>query len=252
MFEFVVLGSGTAIPHKNRFAPGYALKINDHYLLFDPSAGTLHRAVKYGIEFKKISHVFFSHLHPDHTGDLVPILFALMNPEIGPLIRIKIIGPPKFLDFFYRLKEVYGHWIDVPPDRAVISEIPSGVLDEQEFSVMREFLSHTENSIGFRVNHKESGKSWVYSGDTDYCNGIVKLVNNADVAVLECSFPDQFKVPGHLTPSLAGRIAREGNVHHLVLSHFYPHCDEIDIIDQCRKEFSGKITLATDYLKVLI
>lgn len=252
MFEFIVLGSGTAVPHKNRFGPGYALKIDDCYLLFDPSAGTLHRAVKYGIEFKKISHIFFSHLHPDHTGDLVPILFAIKNTEIDPAIRINITGPPKFLDFFNSLKGVYGNWIDVSPDRAIISEILSGVLDEQEYSIMWEYLFHTENSIGLRVIHKESGKVWAYSGDTDYCKGIVNLVKNADVAVLECSFPDQFKVPGHLTPSLAGRIAKEGNVHHLVLSHFYPQCDEIDIIAQCRKEFSGKITVATDYLRISI
>lgn len=247
-FEMIILGSGTAIPHKNRFGPGYALRINNRYLLFDPSAGTIHRAVKYGLDLEKVSHVFFTHLHPDHTGDLIPVLFALKNTDLDPRIRIHIVGPPKFLDFFKRLKEIYGHWIDVPFERAEILEVLQGGLSNQEWSIQWEPLFHTENSIGFRVTHKESRKVWVYSGDTDYCDGIVRLVNNADVAVLDCSFPDQFKVRGHLTPSLAGRIAREGNVQHLVLSHFYPQCDGEDIISQCRREFSGKITIATDYL----
>jgi ribonuclease BN (tRNA processing enzyme)/UTP-glucose-1-phosphate uridylyltransferase len=251
-FEMIVLGSGTAIPHKNRFGPGYALRINNRYLLFDPRAGTLHRAVKYGIGFEKVSHIFFTHLHPDHTGDLIPILFALKRTDIDPKIRIRIIGPPKFLDFYNRLKEIYGHWIDVPPERAEISDIPREGLINQQWSIMWETLFHTENSIGFRVTHKESGKVWVYSGDTDYCEGIVMLVNNADVAVLECSFPDRLKVTGHLTPSLAGRIAKEGNVKHLVLSHFYPQCNEEDVIELCRREFSGKITIATDYLRISI
>ncbi len=251
-FEMIILGSGTAIPHKNRFGPGYALRINKRYLLFDPSAGTIHRAVRYGIDFEKVSHIFFTHLHPDHTGDLISVLFALKNTEIDLRIKIHIIGPPKFLDFFNRLKETYGHWIDVPAEKAEIFEISSRGLSNQEWSIAWEPLFHTENSIGFRVTHKESGKVCVYSGDTDYCDGIVRLVNNADVAVLECSFPDQSKVTGHLTPSLAGRIAREGNVHHLVLSHFYPQCDGEDIISQCHKEFSGNITIATDYLRIPI
>ncbi|MEW6214478.1 MAG: sugar phosphate nucleotidyltransferase [Nitrospirota bacterium] len=251
-FEMTVLGSGTAVPHRNRLGPGYLLRINDRYLLFDPSAGTLHRAVKCGINLEKISHVFFTHLHPDHTGDLVPILFALKNSDIDPTIYLQIIGPPGFRDFFNHLKVIYGHWIDVPPEKAKISEIPSGGLSNQEWSIRWKPVVHTENSIGYRVTHEGNGKIWAYSGDTDYCEGITKLVYDADVAVLECSFPDQLKEIGHLTPSLAGRIASEGKVRHLVLSHFYPKCDGEDIIAQCRKEYSGRITLATDYLRIQI
>lgn len=249
-FEMVVLGSGTAVPHKNRFGPGYALRIKERYLLFDPSAGTLQRAVKYGINLEKVSHVFFTHLHPDHTGDLVPILFALKNPDIDPAISLYIIGPPNFRDFLDDLKEIYGHWINVPPEKAKILEIQIDGLSTQEWSIQWEPLFHTENSIGYRVTHKESGKVWAYSGDTDYCEGIIKLVYDADLAVLECSFPDRFRETGHLTPSLAGRIAREGRVRHLVLSHFYPRCDGEDIIAQCRKEYSGRVTLAADYLRI--
>lgn len=251
-FEMIVLGSGTAIPHKNRFGPGYALRINERYLLFDPSAGTLHRAVKCGIKFEEISHIFFSHLHPDHTGDLVPILFALKNLDDEPTIYIQIIGPPGFKDFFDHLREVYGNWINVTQEKAVIAEIPAGGLNNQEWNLRWEPVLHFGNSIGYRVTHGESGKVWAYSGDTDYCEGVIKLVYDADVAVLECSFPDQFKEIGHLTPSLAGRIASEGKVHHLMLSHFYPKCDGEDMIAQCRKEYSGNITAAIDYLQIQI
>lgn len=247
-FEMTVLGSGTAVPHRDRFGPGYALRINDRYLLFDPSAGTLYRAVKYGISLKEISHVFFTHLHPDHTGDLVPILFALKNPDIDPEIHFQIIGPPGFRDFFNRLKEIYGHWIDA--EKADILEVSQVVLPSNEWSISWEQVTHIENSIGYRVIHE--GKVWAYSGDTDYCEGVKKLTHDADVAVLECSFPDQLKEKGHLTPSLAGKIARESGVRHLILSHFYPICNGEDIIAQCRKEYSGQITLAIDYLRISI
>jgi len=251
-FEMIVLGSGTAVPHAMRFSPGYALRIHDRYVLFDPSAGTVHRAVQYGIEHKKISHIFFTHLHPDHTGDLVPILFALKNPDIDPSVFQEIIGPPGFKDFFYQLKNVYGKWIDPPPERASIEAITWYPLHQKGWDIQWETLTHTENSIGYRVTHERTGKVWAYSGDTDYCEGILRLVHNADVAVLECSFPDQFKKSGHLTPSLAGQIAREGNIRHLVLSHFYPKCDGEDIVSQCKRMYSGQITIASDYLRIRI
>ena len=250
--EMIVLGSGTAVPHALRFAPGYALRIHDRYLLFDPSAGTVHRAVRYGIDLRKISHIFFTHLHPDHTGDLVPVLFALKNPDIDPSISLEMIGPPGFKDFFNQIKDVYGKWIDPPPERVTIEEITRYPLDQKGWNIWWETLAHTENSIGYRVTHEGTGKVWAYSGDTDYCEGILRLVQNADVAVLECSFPDQLKRAGHLTPSLAGQIAQEGNVRHVVLSHFYPACDGEDIIAQCKSVFSGQITMASDYLRILV
>ena len=54
-----------------------------------------------------------------------------------------------------------------------------------------------------------NGKSIVYSGDTDYCPELIELADNCDLLILECSFPDDMKVEGHLTPSEAGKIAAE-------------------------------------------
>ncbi len=251
-FEMIVMGSGTAIPHAMRFAPGYALRIHDKYILFDPSAGTIHRAVRNGMDLRALSHIFFTHLHPDHTGDLVPALFALKNPDIDPSIFLEVIGPPGFKEFFYQLKHVYGTWIEPPPERASIKDITRYHLNQTGWNIQWETLAHTENSIGYRITDERTRKVWAYSGDTDYCEGILRLVRNADVAVLECSFPDQFKRAGHLTPSLAGQIAQEGNVRHLVLSHFYPACDREDLVAQCRRVYTGQLTIASDYLRIRI
>ncbi len=89
-----------------------------------------------------------------------------------------------------------------------------------------------------------------FSGDTDVCSGIVTAARNADVAVLECSFPNERKVRGHLTPAEAGEIAAAARVKKLVLTHFYPECEEADILGQCRETYSGEIILAEDLLRV--
>ena len=48
------------------------------------------------------------------------------------------------------------------------------------------------------------------SGDSDYCEELIEAAREADLFVCESAFPDDFKVPGHMTPSLAGRIAQGG------------------------------------------
>jgi glyoxylase-like metal-dependent hydrolase (beta-lactamase superfamily II) len=41
----------------------------------------MRRLLEVGISIDKLSYVFYSHLHPDHTGELVPFLFATKYPE---------------------------------------------------------------------------------------------------------------------------------------------------------------------------
>jgi ribonuclease BN (tRNA processing enzyme) len=78
----------------------------------------------------------------------------------------------------------------------------------------------------------------------------VALARDTDLLICESAFPDQFKVKGHLTPSLAGEIASRANVGKLILTHFYPECDSVNIEKECRKTYSGPLILANDLLKI--
>jgi ribonuclease BN (tRNA processing enzyme) len=58
------------------------------------------------------------------------------------------------------------------------------------------------------------------------------------------------KIPGHLTPSLAGQIATRAGVKKLVLTHLYPECDAVDVSAQCRKTYQGPLVVAEDLLEI--
>jgi ribonuclease BN (tRNA processing enzyme) len=60
------------------------------------------------------------------------------------------------------------------------------------------------------------------------------------------------KVDGHLTPGIAGSIAEEACVKHLVLTHFYPECDDVDIEKECRKTYTGLLTIGSDLLEITV
>ncbi len=70
----------------------------------------------------------------------------------------------------------------------------------------------------------------------------------ADILICESAMPDGFHLPGHLTPSLAGKTAAKARVRHLVLTHFYPECDGVDMAAQARNAFDGPVILARDLL----
>jgi ribonuclease BN (tRNA processing enzyme) len=73
---------------------------------------------------------------------------------------------------------------------------------------------------------------------------------DADLLICESALPDAMRVEGHLTPSLAGRIATEARVKRLLLTHFYPECDTIDVEAECRKTYNGPLLLASDLMIV--
>ena len=54
----------------------------------------------------------------------------------------------------------------------------------------------------------------------------------------------------HLTPSLAGEIATRANVKKLILTHFYPDCENANIEKECRKTYNGPLVLAEDLMTI--
>ncbi|NIP81592.1 MAG: hypothetical protein GWM90_21205, partial [Gemmatimonadetes bacterium] len=67
------------------------------------------------------------------------------------------------------------------------------------------------------------------SGDTGVCDGVVAAARDADLFVCEASFPEGRGRRGHLVPSEAGMLAAQAGARRLLLSHFYPQCDDHDM-----------------------
>ena len=247
--ELTVLGSGTCIPTVDRGPSGLALTFGSHLILFDGGGGSLRLMPRLGLDFRKVDFHCITHFHPDHIIDLIPLLFAMnYTVDFQRSEPLHVVGPAGLSDFYERMRVVFGHWIEAHTYPLSFHEADESRIDFHDFSVETLTMAHTEPSIGFRV--EAEGRSLVYSGDTDYGENIVRLGKEADLLILECSFPQERKAPGHLTPALAGRIAREAQCKKLLLTHFYPVFQGHDIRGECRKEYSGKILLAEDGMKI--
>lgn len=249
--EVIILGSGTGIPLADRASPSLALLLDERPVLFDIGPGTLRQLSRIGIPHDKIGHIFITHLHPDHTADLIHFLFATRHPPIlAKREPFMITGPKGFKDFFNKLEKAYGKWLKIPREVMRLEELEIQITDKRgykAFDIISQPTKHTPHSIAYRVENP-SGKSFVYSGDTGFCHEIVDLAQNTDLLILECSFPDGEQVEGHLTPSLAGQLASSARVRRLLLVHLYPEVLATDIARQCRKTYTGELILGRDLL----
>ena len=248
----IILGSGTCVPSLKRSACAALVRIGTARILIDSGPGTMRRLLEAGCSIFDLTHICYTHLHPDHTSELIPLIFATKYPDIGrrkqPLTICAGIG---FGRFFKGLQHVYGSWIDLPPGMLQILELDNTGPDQiqfGDFSVRTLPVEHNPESLAFRIT-ANSGKSVVFSGDTDYSDNLIALAQDTDLLISESAVPDDMKVNGHLTPSLAGRIATQAGVKKLVLTHFYPECEQADIRSQCRQTYSGPLALAEDLLE---
>ena len=76
-----ILGSGTCVPSLKRSACSVLLETGASKLLMDSGAGTMRRLLEAGTTIFELSHIFYSHFHPDHTAELVPLIFATKYPD---------------------------------------------------------------------------------------------------------------------------------------------------------------------------
>ena len=248
--RLTILGSGTATPLLDRSNAGYLLEVTNLKLLLDSGAGTIRRLLEMKFDLFDIGNIFYTHLHNDHINDLGAIIWS-NNYGLKRTKQLNLYGPEGLKKYYKTLvnslltpKKLY---FDVNVNELKNSKLKIGDVKIKTFPTRH---SSTTRSIIYRFERKN--KAFVYTGDTDYCKEAIEAAKNADVLMAECSTSDENKAEGHLTPSLAGKIATEAKVKKLVLTHFYPEVLKTDIVKQCRKEFSGKIILAKDKLIINI
>ena len=253
--KLTILGSGTCVPSLERSSCSVMMEVGDTKLLFDSGPGTMRRLLRASTTIFDVGYIFYSHFHPDHTAELVPFLFATKYPDMSQRQTVlTIVAGLGFEDFYAGLQTVYGKWIELDPGLVEIIRMDNRSVDSRrfkDFTVQSAPVEHNPESIAYRITGP-GGCSVVYSGDTDYSENLIELSKDADLLICEAALPDDYRIKGHLTPSLAGDIASRAGVKKLVLTHFYPQCDQTDIEQECRKTYDGPVLLAEDLMRIQV
>ncbi len=248
MSRLVVLGSGTAIPTERRASPGLLLETGEGgAVLIDPGPGTLCRMAAQGVQVEDVDRVLITHHHPDHTLDIMALLFARRNPWLEPRLRkLRLVGPPGTRDLYARMKNLYGAWGHSKKELLEIIEGREGPLPSSSgLSGTAYALDHTEISLGYRLDLTTGVLA--LSGDTGPCDALEALGRNADLFLLECAIPDTFPaMPGHMKPADAGRAASRAAPKKLVLYHLYPPVDAEKALVSVRRFYRGETSVAED------
>jgi len=252
--KLIVLGSGTSVPKAGRTTSCYLVDPGDgQALAIDLGPGALQRAAAAGYDLDHLRGVLLTHMHPDHTADLVALDFALRNPiprPDGP--PLPILGHPDARLLLARVRNAWPRWLGSGPDRLVVHDIGPGPLDDVLPGPVRARahpIVHTWTSLGYRLVLPD-GFVIAFSGDATECDELLELGRDADLFVLESAATDDEGSTSHLSPRQAGRIAASCGARHLLLTHFYPPVLREPIEERVREAFEGRLDLAQDGMVV--
>jgi ribonuclease BN (tRNA processing enzyme) len=222
-------------------------------LVFDLGSGAVRGMLRADLDPFAVDRIFFTHFHPDHTVDAVPLLFAMnYGTQEQRMKPLHVAGPEPFVRFWGSVMEVWGEWM-TGDYATLVSELPHESPSPIELAGCRLTWApaeHRPESIAYRLD-AESG-AFVYTGDTEYSESLVELARGADTLLIECAYLDDAPVPGHLTPSGAARIASEADVKRVVLTHIYPVADNASLPSELERGYEGKILVAEDGLTLSV
>lgn len=256
MIRIRILGAGGAVPTPTHTPAAYWVTVDGMSLLMDPGPGALVRLVRSGDApggVDEIGTVLFSHLHPDHSGDLLALLFALHSPLPASEAPLQLFGPPGLQRLLDRLGDIYGSWL-VPRKRVLtVTEVRPGdcvPLGPGGATAVAFAVDHPQDrlsdvALGWRFTDA-AGQVAVYSGDTGDCATLRDAAAGCDLLILECSTTDEWDVPGHLNPAAAGAVCAAANPRRVVLTHQYPNAAALDLPRLLARHFAGPVEQARD------
>src|ERR1051326_861779 len=109
-FRVTLIGSGNPVPEANRFGPATLVEAGDQKLLFDAGRGATIRLWQLKIPFSKISPLFLTHFHSDHTVGIPDLWLTgwLGGPFGRRTTPFHVIGPTGTTELMTNLERAYA------------------------------------------------------------------------------------------------------------------------------------------------
>ncbi|MFL6216152.1 MAG: MBL fold metallo-hydrolase [Blastocatellia bacterium] len=249
--KLTILGSGTVVPDGARNSAGYFIEAGDVRLMMDCGAGTVHALARMGCDWERLTHLYISHFHVDHVGELASLFFAFKHAMRGERNEpLTIIGPRGLDRVMDGLRHAFGERLFEPKFPVTLNQLEPGEQVElsKTISLAVTKTPHTNESLAVRV--ASGARAICYTGDTDYSEAVARFFNKPSVMIAECSFRERREGVPHLSISDVARLAAMAEAETLIVTHFYFEVDEDALRRELRRDYAGNILIGRDGLQL--
>lgn len=269
--RLVLLGTGTPNAEPERSGPSVAVITDESAYLVDAGPGVVRRAVAArdagiaSLAPEKLSRVFLTHLHSDHTAGLPDLL--LTPWVLGRDTPLEVFGPRGTAQMVQHLTEAFRADIEertrgLEPANSTgwkssVFEIEEGdVYADRTVQVSALAVSHGRwTAFAYRL--QTSDRTVVVSGDTAPNTALEDFARNCDVLLHEVYSAKAFaeKDPEwqeyhrsvHTSSLELGKLAARVRPGMLVLYHqlYWGRSDD-ELLDEIRLHYKGEVRSGRD------
>jgi ribonuclease Z len=268
--DLTLLGTGCPIADPDRLGPANLVRHASRAFLVDCGSGATQRLVAAGTPGRDLDAVLLTHLHSDHTVDLIQLVISSWHQ--GRDRPQRVLGPPGTRRFVSGLLDAWRPEFEQriahekrPSAAALavdVTEIEAGeIWNAGGVTVEAVRVDHAPIRDAFGFVFAAGGRRLAFSGDTAYCPALIAAARGADALVHECFVhgglapePGRRTAEGvaavagyHTSSRVVGRVAREAGVRCLVLNHFVPtRFDRAAVLADARADYAGPIVVGED------
>jgi ribonuclease BN (tRNA processing enzyme) len=192
------LGTGT-LTSQDRAVSSYLI---DNEMLFDIGGGTVRQLQKYKIDTSKIRNIIISHYHADHLFDLPSYIVRrnLLSENGDDLV---IIGPPDVEETVSKIRDICSsgleHLWDFPTINIKFAGIANGeTYTDNDIDISAYSVTHAKTRPCHGYVFKQDDTTIGFSGDASKCDGLDRIVEHADVLLIDANGPEPDEWGFHL------------------------------------------------------
>jgi len=150
-FELTILGSGSALPMRERHASSQFLQFGSRHILIDCAEGTQLRLQELKISPMKLDTVLISHLHGDHYYGLIGLINSMhLNGRTNPL---QIYGPPQLINILNLMLKASDTHLRFPLRFTALESYDNQLLEnENQLKITAFQVKHRIPAWGFRFD----------------------------------------------------------------------------------------------------
>lgn len=245
IMKLIFLGTGGYHPNERRHTA--CLLMPEIGVAFD--AGTGFFRVQPRLQTRELD-IFLTHAHLDHICGLTFFMVPMLSGDVD---RVRVLGQPDALRAVRKhlfAPELFPiepdfEWCELNHDSAM------EVANNGQLKWIG--LDHPGGSVGYRIDWPDY--SIAYITDTTAPGTYLPFIQNVDVLIHECYFPDSMQEwshkTGHSSASAVAEVAKAAQVEALFLVHADPQnaSDDPVGLTQIRSIFP-KTTLAEDLMEI--
>lgn len=239
MNNLTITPLGTISPHCSleRNCPGFLVEFGNEKILLDCGNG-ITRLLKFP-EILNHLHIFITHYHEDHFGDLGSIeSTAFCYHNLGLLDeKVNVYLPRKEYQGRKRMitsnPESYSSYQDIDENKVYdIGGIKISLKD-----------NHSHGIESYMIKIEVNDTKIVYTSDIGTINleGVIDFCKNSDLLISESSLLRKHhrNLTTHLASYDAGKIAQLSKISKLLLTHFWPEEDRNLYLEEAKENFKN-------------